>query len=76
MIASANNSLSLAFSSGTNGQTQSLISGIKLLKDSLVMIVRITAHLMDGMEFFKSEKDCRDVLYRITAAFSSIMMQV
>ena len=61
-------------SPGAGNQTQTLISGIKHLKDSVVMIVKITAHLMDGLDLLKNEKDTVDTLSKMITNITALMM--
>lgn len=77
MLASANSSINATLSMQSTSSslaTQSVISSVKLLKDSVVMIVKITAHLMDAIEFFKSEKESLEQINKINTGLSALMM--
>lgn len=77
MLSTANttiNSTLTAQSSGATIPTQALISGVKLMKDSIVLIVKIAAHLMDGLDLLKSEKDCMEAISRMLTNLTGLMM--
>jgi hypothetical protein len=77
MSTTANTQLSSALTTQSGGgqiAPQTLVSCVKLLKDSIVIIVKITSYLMDGMEVFKSDRDCFDTLSRITTGLTALMM--
>ena len=78
MSATANTSLNATLSSQSTSSSlaiQSYLSGVKHLKDAAVMIVKITAHLMDAMEFLKTDKDKESLesLSKITSNLSGLM---
>ncbi|KAJ2999530.1 hypothetical protein HDV02_002677 [Globomyces sp. JEL0801] len=54
---------------------QTLISGLKLLKDVVVLIIKITGCLMEGMEGLKSERDSIEVLGKMMTIFSNLMLE-
>ncbi|KAI8899141.1 hypothetical protein BC833DRAFT_586981 [Globomyces pollinis-pini] len=54
---------------------QTLITGLKLLKDVVVLIIKITGCLMEGMEGLKSERDSIEVLGKMMTIFSNLMLQ-
>ncbi|KAJ3323048.1 hypothetical protein HDV06_002494 [Boothiomyces sp. JEL0866] len=55
---------------------QPLIAGIKFLKEAAAMVVKMTAHLMEGLEAFKLDKDCIDTLTKVTTILSGLMQQL
>jgi hypothetical protein len=76
MLATASTSLNATLTAQSTHAP--LISSVKLLKDAAVMIVKITAHLMDVMEMLKTDKD-KDLLEsinKITTNLTALMMYV
>ncbi|KAJ3271033.1 hypothetical protein HDV01_007114 [Terramyces sp. JEL0728] len=55
---------------------QPLTAGIKFLKEAAAMVVKMTAHLMEGLEAFKLDKDCLDTLTKVTTILSGLMQQL
>lgn len=79
MLSGANSTLNstlTAQSSGGSVSAQFLISGVKLLKDATVMVVKIAAHFMDGLDLMKLDKDCIDTFSRMMTNLTAIMLQV
>ncbi|KAJ3306585.1 hypothetical protein HDV03_004714 [Kappamyces sp. JEL0829] len=76
MLATANTTINSTLTTqGSGNQSQMLISGAKLLKDSVVAIVKIAAHLMDGLELLKTDRDSMEILAKMTTNLTGLMLQ-
>ncbi|KAJ3256679.1 hypothetical protein HK103_005174 [Boothiomyces macroporosus] len=53
-----------------------LVAGIKFLKEAAAMVVKMTAHMMEGLDAFKQDKDCIDTLTKVTTILSGLMQQL
>ena len=76
MVATATTTINSTFTqtNATMGQSQSLVSGGKLLKDATVMIVKLAAHLMDGLDLLKQDKDIIETISKMTTNLTALMM--
>jgi hypothetical protein len=74
MLATVNNTLNTTLSQSGSPPIQQLISSVKLVKDCIVLIVRITAHLMDGLDLLKQDKECVELISRVLTNLTAMMM--
>ncbi len=78
MLSTANTNLLSTVSAQSTGAaipTQALVSGVKLMKDCIVLIVKIAAHLMDGLELLKMDKESTETFSRLLTGLTTLMMQ-
>jgi hypothetical protein len=74
MLATVNTSLNSCLTPSASAPLQQLGSAVKIVKDCIVMIVKITAHLMDGFDLLKYDKESVELISRILTHLTAIMM--
>jgi hypothetical protein len=74
MLSSANAQLTDIYlkQAPTAKEQQALSSSIKLLKDVLVLIVRVCGHFMESLESLKSERECTDSFSKMILVLTNI----
>jgi hypothetical protein len=73
MTTTANAQLAAAQSQGTPIPPQTVVQSVKLLKDCLVIVIKITAFLMDGLEVLKSDRESVEILGKICSLLTALM---
>jgi hypothetical protein len=73
MASTANAQLNSSQNQGGSIAPQTLVTSVKLLKDCIVIIVKIAAFLMDGMEVLKGDRDIVDTLGKICTSLTALM---
>lgn len=73
-ITSMANTANIQFGAQSAVSPQTVVSSVKLLKDCVVMIVKIAAHLMDGMDLLKHDRECIETFSKITSTMTALMM--